>query len=185
MNHRLTIAAVVLLFAAPAMLSIVAGQLAAHRATSAVGTVAPVTVGATLRGEPFDLMTLRGEVVVLNFWATWCVPCRVEMPILDRLHRPDAGVHVIAVNNAERPATVAAFVDNLGIDLPILMDPNARVQAAYGVIGYPTTVVVAPDGRIAAVFTGPITERQISDAVVDARVMDDTVPDASSPERSP
>ncbi|MCP5305328.1 MAG: TlpA family protein disulfide reductase [Chromatiaceae bacterium] len=99
------------------------------------------------------LEALRGRVVVVNFWATWCPPCRREMPSLERLDRAtaDEEVVVLAVNVGEDRDAVAAFVATLDPPpgFPILLDEHLVTSGPWRVQGLPTTVVVAPDGRIA------------------------------------
>ncbi len=94
----------------------------------------------------------RGRVVILNFWATWCPPCRREMPSMQRLYDKyrDDGFTVIAVNQMEDPGHVFAFIGQLDTDptFPMLFDPDSGVSQAYGVKGLPTTFLVDKRGRI-------------------------------------
>ena len=100
-----------------------------------------------------DLEQLRGRVVVINFWATWCPPCRREMPSLERLHQQtkDRGVVVLAVNIGEDVDTVFPFFGQLdpAPGFPILFDTKGESLKAWGVRGLPTTYVVGPDGKLA------------------------------------
>jgi thiol-disulfide isomerase/thioredoxin len=106
-----------------------------------------------LDDEEIDLEVLRGKVVVVNFWATWCPPCRREMPSLERLKLATAehGVEVLAVNIGEDVDTVFAFTGTLDPQptFPLLLDLDSGSLAAWKVKGLPTTYVVAPDGHIA------------------------------------
>ena len=92
-----------------------------------------------------------GQVVLLNFWALWCAPCREELPILKTLHAElrDEGLAIVAVN-VDRGGTerVQRFAEQKGLSFEILHDPEQRVAGSYGVVGYPTTVVVDRAGRI-------------------------------------
>ena len=103
------------------------------------------------------LSSFRGHVVVVNFWATWCAPCRAELPSLDRLHRALGrdGLVVLAVSVDERGADVAGFVKQRGLSLPVLRDVGG-LQAAreLSVEGYPTTFVVDAAGRLRARYLG-------------------------------
>jgi peroxiredoxin len=91
------------------------------------------------------------QVLLLNFWATWCAPCREELPTLEALHRElgDEGLAIIGVNvdpgSAER---AGRFAEQQGLGFIVLHDPEQRVASSYGVLGYPTTVVIDRDGRI-------------------------------------
>ena len=110
-----------------------------------------------LDGTTVDLASLRGRVVVLNFWATWCPPCISEMPSLDRLHRAlgPKGLVVLGVAVDEDEATLRDFVKRLGVGFPILRDPDAHVAREYRTTGYPETFLVDRTGKIARVFVGP------------------------------
>jgi peroxiredoxin len=105
----------------------------------------------TLEGGTQALSDLRGHVVVLNFWATWCGPCVKEMPTLANLAAKlaDKGVSVLAVSvDVGDPKRVADFVQGYGWHLPILLDPMAQVADAYAIRVMPTTYVIGPDGNI-------------------------------------
>jgi thiol-disulfide isomerase/thioredoxin len=112
---------------------------------------------ATVDGRPLSLESLRSRVVLLNFWATWCLECRVEMPALEQLHRDYAsrGLTVVAVNFREAPGTVRQYARELGLTIPLLMDPSGAITRSYGVIGLPTSFVIGRGGRAVARAIGP------------------------------
>lgn len=126
-----------------------------------VGHHAPPFQAADLQGRPADLAQLRGAVVVLNFWATWCGPCRLEMPELQRLHNRNdaAGVYIVAVNRSETetsPQAVANFVRSHGYSFAVWLDPDGSAARKYQVFAVPTTYFVGPDGVIRAKHAGPM-----------------------------
>jgi thiol-disulfide isomerase/thioredoxin len=114
---------------------------------------APPLVRENLDGEPVDIAAFKGDVVVVNFWATWCPPCRREMSSLERMHRAlsERGVTVLAVNVGEDFETVFGFLGAVDPSptFPILFDRDGSALDAWGVKGLPTTFVVSPDGRLA------------------------------------
>jgi thiol-disulfide isomerase/thioredoxin len=114
------------------------------------GGATPPLALKTLAGDHVDLARLRGRVVLVNFWATWCAPCVEEMPALARLRQRLAprGFEVIAVNQGEMPQRVNAFVSRTGLDLPILMDRDKEAARAWRVRALPTTFLVDAGGRI-------------------------------------
>lgn len=103
-----------------------------------------------LDGKPHTLADYRGKVVVLNFWATWCPPCRYEMPSMERAWEKvrDQGIVFIAVNVGEDSDTVFTFLADYPVEFPLLLDEQAKVVKQYPVTGLPTTYVVDPQGRI-------------------------------------
>ncbi len=117
------------------------------------GPTAPALRLPDLDEEPIDINDLRGRVVVVNFWATWCPPCRREMPSLERLRQEmgDEGVTVLAVNIGEDADTVFSFLGTVepSPTFPMLLDQEGASLEAWGVLGLPTTFVVAPDGSLA------------------------------------
>jgi peroxiredoxin len=115
-----------------------------------VGATAPSFALATLDGQRVDLRALRGTPLVLNFWATWCEPCRTEMPLLQSRYEAgrSAGLRILAINFDEPEPQVRSFVDELGLTFDILLDPGAYVQDLYRVRGYPTTFFVDARGVI-------------------------------------
>lgn len=122
------------------------------------GQPAPTFTLDRLGGDaPMDLASLRGRVVLLNFWATWCQPCEAEMPAMERLHDAlaDADFSLLAVSVDEDPVVVQAFRDRLGLSFPILLDPRKQVSTAYQTYRYPETFLIDRDGRIVARYVGP------------------------------
>ena len=108
-------------------------------------------------GRSWSLAALRGKVVLLNFWATWCEPCRAEMPSLQQLADLYGGdLAVLALNFKEREPRVNQFAQGAGLSLPLLMDRDGAVAAAYGVRIFPSTVLVARDGRPTLRITGEV-----------------------------
>jgi len=124
-----------------------------------VDAPAPVFELNNLAGEQIRLEDYRGKIVLLNFWATWCGPCRLEMPALQsRAEHLEDDLVVLAVNNAEDSSVIQAFVDELGLSIGILLDPDAEVQHLYQVRAYPTTFLIDTEGIIRAQKIGLLTE---------------------------
>ena len=106
----------------------------------------------TLDGRTVQLSKLKGNVVFLNFWATWCVPCKAEMPAMERLHRALRGqpFRMLAVNLQEAPATIRKFVDELGLTFDVVLDPTGAITQDYNVNNLPLTFLIDKRGRIVA-----------------------------------
>lgn len=129
------------------------------------GALAPGFQSETPAGEPISLEALRGRPVVLNFWATWCGPCRVEMPALQRASERYAGdgLTILAVNAMEPADRVTGFMEELGLTFPAVLDPDGEILDLYGVRVFPTTIVVDAEGRIRAEHYGPLTDELIDE----------------------
>lgn len=129
----------------------------------AEGNIAPDFETVTVTGQPIRLSDFRGQVVLLNFWATWCGPCRIEMPEFEAAYnaRKDDGFTVVAVNNQESVAAVQQFRDDLDLTFPMLMDEQADIQNRYAVDRYPITFLIGRDGTILKRHFGPITPDQL------------------------
>jgi cytochrome c biogenesis protein CcmG, thiol:disulfide interchange protein DsbE len=125
------------------------------------GTLAPDYAAPTMGGDTVALTDLREDVVLLNIWATWCAPCRVEMPHLQALHEElgGAGLRIVGVSVDSEGArgTVQRFAGDLGIDFLILLDPAERVSRLFGAYGVPFNVLIDREGIIAWRQSGPIT----------------------------
>jgi thiol-disulfide isomerase/thioredoxin len=103
----------------------------------------------TLDGQSVKISDLRGRVILINFWATWCEPCRQEMPLLqESADRYGEKLAVLAVNNDEAPEIIRSFIDELELRLPALLDPGAKVTQLYRVRGFPTSVFVDSQGVV-------------------------------------
>jgi peroxiredoxin len=116
-----------------------------------------------LEGNNVSLSDFVGQPLMVNFWATWCAPCRLEMPELQKsqeTHR-DEGLVVLAVNAQEDPQQVREFIDELGLTFTPLLDSDGAVGRAYGVLGLPSTYFVEPSGVVSAVHRGILSEKQI------------------------
>jgi peroxiredoxin len=108
--------------------------------------------------ETLTLSDLRGKVVFLNFWATWCPPCRDEMPSMESLYNRfrDREFEMLAVNCMEEAAIVRNFKEEYNLTFPILLDSDGRVSNAYGIRAIPMTFLINKDGRIVVRFVGSI-----------------------------
>ncbi len=123
------------------------------------GMVAPEVNLKTLDGAPVSLSQYRGKVVILNFWATWCPPCRAEKPSMEKLYGmfPDGELVMLAVNVEEDGArTVPAFLQDNPHSFPILLDPGAKAQRAYGVFRFPESFIIGRDGQVVDKVVGAI-----------------------------
>lgn len=100
-----------------------------------------------LQGRTWTSATLKGRVVVLNFWATWCAPCKEEMPTLQDLHDSPQATVVIAVNVKEPKSRVQTFLNQRNLSLPVVLDERGDLARQWGVRVFPTTVLIAPDGQ--------------------------------------
>lgn len=131
------------------------------------GTVAPPFQATTLDGQPVSLADFEDRVVLLNIWATWCAPCRVEMPSMERLYRQIGGdgFEVVAVSVdaplgqldafGYRGGDVRAFADSLSLTFPLLHDPEGEIQRIYQSTGVPWSFIIGRDGVIYRRMVGP------------------------------
>lgn len=132
------------------------------------GEVAPNFSLKTVTGQTVTLASLRGHGVWLNFWATWCPNCKVELPIVEQEHRLMGNhVAVVGVDVQESAAIVGQFAQRFHLTYPIVLDSQGGVAAAYGVTGLPTSVFIAPDGVIQAVYPGAITSTATASRYLD------------------
>ena len=128
---------------------------------------APEFDGTLLGGGDFSSTELAGDVAVLNFWGSWCGPCRVETPEFQEVYAEvrDDGVQFLGLNVKETSEQFAlAFVDRFAIEFPSLYDPRGEVALAfrdYPANTIPSTIVLDPQGRVAAVYTGPVTQEDL------------------------
>lgn len=123
-----------------------------------------------LDGVTYSLSDLRGRPVIINFWATWCAPCRVEMPELQAAFEKyqDEGLVILAVDSAEPPDVVRQFFyDDMDLTFTPLLDREATIVQLYGVQNFPSTFFVNADGVITAIHRGPMTQSQIEGYLVD------------------
>jgi thiol-disulfide isomerase/thioredoxin len=127
------------------------------------GPAAPRVTGTLLSGDKFTLAQYRGHVVVLNFWGSWCTPCRAEAPSLAQLarHFTPRGVRFLGVDIRDSPATAEAFQSRFGISYPSLNDPGDEIALDFRdtvpPAGIPTTLVIGRSGRIAARVIGEVS----------------------------
>jgi peroxiredoxin len=122
----------------------------------APGVTAPGFELMSSSGKPLSLADLKGQVVLINFWASWCGPCRQEMPILDQLYRSykEAGFTLLGVNVEPSAHDAAGFLKGTPVSFPILFDPHSQVSKLYQVTGMPSTIIVDRDGKVRYVHHG-------------------------------
>jgi peroxiredoxin len=133
------------------------------------GEPAPDFELRTADGDLLTLSDLRGRVVWINFWATWCRPCRRELPDIEKLYdeKRDAGLEVLAVNYDETADAARDYFDEVGIDLPMLLDSEGSVYDQYRLQGLPDSFFVDRDGNIAAIQYGFLTEDRMRELLAD------------------
>lgn len=141
------------------------------------GRVNPLVVGdkaydftlSDLDGNSVSLSDYAGQPVLVNFWATWCAPCRLEMPELQSAYESyqDDGLVILAVNAQEQEQQVSAFFDDLGLSFTPLIDGDGQVGRAYGALGLPSTYFIDGAGDVTAVHRGILTGEQIDSYVAE------------------
>lgn len=129
------------------------------------GTAAPALALKDLEGRHVDLGELRGRVVLVNFWATWCPPCREEIPELAELwhEQKDGCFELLGVAEESPPADLAAAARS--IPYPILTDPRGDVAMAWNVVGFPSSFLVDAQGTVVRVFEGAVRKQQVLEAL--------------------
>jgi cytochrome c biogenesis protein CcmG/thiol:disulfide interchange protein DsbE len=110
-------------------------------------------------GASFDLRSLRGKVVVLNFWAAWCAPCREEIPHLQAWAAGQRGVQVVLVNIGDKPQVMREWLQRAGVTLTSLRDPESRALAELGLRQLPATLIIDTEGRIRWKMIGKVDEQ--------------------------
>ncbi len=146
-------------------------------ANNANTAVNPPTVGDTavnftltdLNNTPISLTQFQGHPIILNFWATWCAPCRVEMPELQAAYEAhqDDGLIILALDQDETPEQVRAFFDEMDLTFIPVIDENGTVSRQYGVFNFPTSFFINGEGQVTAVHLGPMTQSQINNYLAD------------------
>lgn len=129
---------------------------AADIATPTAGTPAPALTAPRLDGAPFDLAAQRGKLVLIDFWASWCEPCRRELPALEALHREhaSAGLVVVGVSVDEQQADAEAFLRQVQLSFPVVFDADRAIGRAWSPPKMPSVYLIERDGTIARVFAG-------------------------------
>lgn len=137
----------------------VAASLLMFATTAPAGVTSAAAPDFTLKsssGTNMKLSEFRGEVVLINFWASWCGPCRQEMPVLDELHRQykALGFTVLGVNVEEDSSAARKLLEEVQISFPVLFDNNSVVSKQYDVVAMPSTVLVDRDGNMRYIHKG-------------------------------
>lgn len=135
-----------------------------------VGAPAPDFTLKDVAGNLVTLSNYKGRVVLVNYWATWCGPCQLEMPTLEKYYAmyKGQGLVVLGVNTGDALADVQAFVDSRKLSFPILLDEDMKVSDVYRVNSLPTTFIVDPQGNITQQQVGMLTETQLENYLAGA-----------------
>lgn len=138
--------------------------------TVSVGQTAPNFALHDTRDRTYELQGLKGKVVLLNFWATWCAPCRLEMPLLEAISQElvEEDFLVLGINLQESVAQVQEFVDEMGLTFPVLLDSDGTVSGLYRIIGYPSTIIIDKAGKIQTIHIGILLESQLREYLQEA-----------------
>lgn len=128
-----------------------------------VGSMAPDFELKTIDGQTYKLSELRGQAVMINFFASWCPPCRAEMPALQNAFEEykDQGFIILAVNMNESAVAIRSFQERYGLTMPIVVDTDDRVSRAYDIVPLPTSYFVDRNGVVRGKWTGEIRAEQL------------------------
>lgn len=164
-KNRLIIRTVVLLLLLGAVIFAIASKKTEK--VLAVGDYAPDFEVVDLEGNKHRLSDYQGEGVFLNFWGSWCGPCKTEMPFMENQSKEfeEKGVHILALNIKDTRLKAETFRDQYGLTFPIAQDKDESIRRAYNVIPLPTTVLIDPDGKIIDIITKGINEAEIRQAM--------------------
>jgi thiol-disulfide isomerase/thioredoxin len=149
---------------------VIRAQIGGDGAAGRIGATAPDFEWTTIDGQTARLSSYRGKVVVVNFWATWCAPCREEMPALQRVAASEPNVVVLEVDLMEGGDKARSFLDSLGLDrLQPVLDTDGATTRRYGVLSLPSTFFVDKDGVIRHLELQAMSEGQIRTGIQKAR----------------
>jgi thiol-disulfide isomerase/thioredoxin len=149
---------------------VIRAQIAQDGAAGRIGAVAPDFEWTGADGQAVRLSSYRGKVVVVNFWATWCPPCREELPALQRVAASEPDVVVLEVDLMEPGDKARSFLDSLGLDrLQPVLDTDGATTRRFGVLSLPSTFFVDKDGVIRHLELTAVTEAQIRNGIRKAR----------------
>jgi cytochrome c biogenesis protein CcmG/thiol:disulfide interchange protein DsbE len=168
----LTVGIVVAGLAVVLALQVGEDQLQAEPRSELLGDPAPAFTITTFDGEEISLDSLRGRAVILNFWNSWCRPCRQEEPALMEFfddHRDDVDVALVGIVRDDTEGAARGAVDDRGIEWPIGMDRNGRAALEYGTRGQPETFAITPDGLIAGTQYGAASVEDLEKLLAAAR----------------
>jgi peroxiredoxin len=165
----LLLAAILILQAGLPQRAAFTGQFTAGQVPIApeIGALAPPFTKMTLDGRTIALDEMRGSPVIINFWATWCAPCLIEMPELQAVYEKyrAKGLHLLAVNLGESPDVTRKWVQSLALTFDVVLDESQTVANLYYLRGQPSTYVVSPEGVITEIFFGPIERSRLESAI--------------------
>lgn len=113
----------------------------------------------SLDGEKIAFSELVGKPIVVNFWATWCDPCKEEMPLFEAIYRENSGIVVLGVNYNEPANIIRRFVEERGITFPVLLDADGKIAERFQVFGFPTTYFIDRDGILRGTHVGQLDEQ--------------------------
>jgi thiol-disulfide isomerase/thioredoxin len=123
----------------------------------------------TLADGTHKLSDLRGKLVIVNFWASWCLPCVEEMPTLDAARRTNPDLVILAVNRNESTEAISAFAPKVGVSFPLITDRDGAIGERYGVVNLPTTFFINRDGTIAVRHVGALTAERLAERLAEVR----------------
>ncbi|MFJ7725505.1 thiol-disulfide oxidoreductase ResA [Neobacillus sp. NPDC097160] len=165
-KRRLVIRSIILLVLGAAVAySLYANLTKDKKQKVAVGEIAPDFALVDMQGNKHRLSDYRGQGVFLNFWGTWCPPCKKEMPYINNQYHQykDNGVQVLSVDIQEPELAVNQFAERLKLDFPIMIDKDKEVMNVYGVDLLPATFLIDKDGKVVEYNTGELTEYKVKE----------------------
>jgi cytochrome c biogenesis protein CcmG/thiol:disulfide interchange protein DsbE len=167
MNWKVLAAGLVVVVPLVVLLAAGFGRDPKLRSEALVGQAAPIFALEQLDGMPFSLAENAGQPVVVNFWSTWCQPCKIEHPVLldaAQVYGP-MGVRFVAVIYQDEPSKARAYLRRNGSAWPTLIDPGGRTAIAYGVAGVPETFFIDRDGQVVHKVAGPVSAAVMMDTM--------------------
>lgn len=115
-----------------------------------------------LDGNKYSMSDFAGKPVIVNFWATWCDPCKAEMPLFESIYRQQSNVVVLGVNYNEPVNVIRRFIEERGLTFPILLDEEGKIAEKFQVFGFPTTYFIDRDGILRETYVGQLDEVMLS-----------------------
>ena len=163
-KRRLVIRSIILLLLGAAVVyTLYANFTKDTKQKVAVGAQAPDFALVDMQGKKHQLSDYRGQGVFLNFWGTWCPPCKKEMPYINNQYHQykDKGVQVLTVDIQESELAVNQFAERLKLDFPIMIDTDKEVMSTYGIDPLPATFLIDKNGEVVEYYTGALTEEKV------------------------